>query len=167
MSESYVECLVKGRPNTKAKALMILFIVLAAAAFVAMFVLGGKWWLFIFVIGFGVGIYFSSQYTSVEYEYLYVDKELVVDKIFNQSSRKRVATYSLEKVQIIAPVGSRHLDNFGKLSTNPKDYSSADKDLQDVKYVMIYEGQEQVLFSPNEALVKIMKNAAPRKVYSE
>lgn len=166
MSESYVECLVKGRPNTKAKLLMILCIILAAAAFIAMFLLGGKWWLFIIVIGFVVGIYFSSQYTRVEYEYLYVDKELVIDKIYNESRRKRVATYSFDKIQVIAPVGSRHLDNFGKLSTNPKDFSAVD-DSQGGKYVMFFEGQEQVLISPNEALVKIMKNAAPRKVYSE
>ena len=166
MSEAYVECLVKGRPNTKARLLMILLIVLGAAAFVAMFITG-RWWILIFVIGFGVGIYYASQYIAVEYEYLYIDKELVVDKIYNQSRRKRIATYEFDKVQVIAPVKSYHLDNFGKLSTNPKDFSAPVTEGPDGTYVLFYEGKEQVLFTPSEELVKIMKNAAPRKVYSD
>ncbi len=166
MSEAYVECLVKGRQNTLAKTLMFFFIALTGASVVCAFYFGALW-LLIFAIGFSIGIYFSSQYINIEYEYLYIDKELVIDKIYNQAKRKRVATYSFDKVQVIAPIKSYHLDNFGKLSAKPKDYSIGYEAQPDLRYVMFYEGQEQVLFSPNEALVKIMKNAAPRKVFSD
>ena len=166
MSDAYIECLVKGRPNTLAKALRVLFIVLLAATVVAMFITG--WFvLLIVVIAFGVGIYVSSQYTDVEYEYLYIDKELVIDKIYNQAKRKRVATYDFDKVLVIAPIGSYHLDNFGKLSDKPKDYSIGIEEQPDKRFVIFYEGKEQILISPNEELVKIMKNAAPRKVFSD
>ncbi|MBR1860737.1 MAG: hypothetical protein IJ796_02595 [Lachnospiraceae bacterium] len=166
MSESYVECLVKARQNVMAKALMILLIVLGVAALIAAF-LFGLFWLIIFAIGFGIGAYFAARYINVEYEYLYIDKELVIDKIYNQEKRKRIATYSFDKIQVIAPVKSYHLANFGKLSDKPKDYSIGYEEQPDLRYVLFYEGQEQVLFSPNEELVKIMKNAAPRKVFSD
>jgi len=32
---------------------------------------------------------------------------------------------------------------------------------------MYYEGGEKILLSPNEELVKVLKNMAPRKVFSE
>ncbi len=166
MAESYVECLVKGRPNNGARALMIFLYVLAGLIVVATF-LFGKLWLLLFAIGAGVGGYFAGKRVYVEYEYLYIDKELVIDKIYNQEKRKRIATYSFDKVQVIAPIKSYHLDNFGKLSAKPKDYSIGYEEQPDKRYVMFYEGQEQVLISPNEDLVKIMKNAAPRKVFSD
>ncbi len=166
MSESYVECLVKGRQNTGAKVLMI-FLIILAAGLVGVALLLGIFWLIILAIGAGVGAYFAGQYVYVEYEYLYIDKELVIDKIYNQAKRKRIATYSFDKVQVIAPIKSYHLDNFGKLSDKPKDYSIGFEDQPDLRYVMFYEGKEQVLLSPNEDLVKIMKNAAPRKVFSD
>ncbi|MCR4616752.1 MAG: DUF6106 family protein [Lachnospiraceae bacterium] len=166
MSEAYVECLVKGRPNTLAKVLKILLIVLAVLTVAAMILLA-KFWMFFIAVLFGIGAYIISQYTDVEYEYLYIDKELVIDKIYNQAKRKRVATYSFDKVIVIAPIKSYHLDNFGKLSDKPKDYSIGYEEQPDLRYVMFYEGKEQIIFSPNEELVKIMKNAAPRKVFSD
>lgn len=166
MSEAYVECLVKGRPNNAAKAgkiaLIVVAVLLVAAAILT------RWYLLMFLaIGAGVGAYFVSQYTDVEYEYLYIDKELVIDKIFNQAKRKRIATYDFAKVQVIAPIKSYHLDNFGKVSDKAKDYSIGTVEQPDLRYVLFYEGQEQVIFSPNEELVKIMKNAAPRKVFND
>ena len=52
------------------------------------------------------------MYTDLEYEYLYLDKELSVDKIMAKSKRKRVGTYSLDRMEVFAPVYSYHLDNF-------------------------------------------------------
>lgn len=166
MNESYVECLIKSRPNVKAQALRIVLII-AAVASVGAAIWFGRMWLFLFAIAAGIGIYFASQYIEVEYEYLYIDKELVIDRIYNQAKRKRVATYSLDKVEVIAPIKSYHLDNYGKLSDKPIDYSVGVEEQPDRRYVMFYEGRQQILFSPNEELVKIMKNAAPRKVYND
>lgn len=163
MSESYVECLIKGKQNGKAKALRVLFIVLALASAVAGIMFSGYFFIAVAVMAFGV--YISSQYIEVEYEYLYLDKELTIDRIYNQSNRKRVAVYNFEKVEVIAPIKSYHLDNFGKVRSDAKDYSIGFEDKPDLRYVMFCEGKEQVIISPNEAMVKAMKNAAPRKVF--
>ena len=102
-----------------------------------------------------------------EYEYLYLDKELSVDKIMAKSKRKRVGTYSLDRMEVFAPVYSYHLDNFKNRQVKEKDYSIGEVLQPDGRYAMYYEGGEKILLSPNEELVKVLKNMAPRKVFSE
>ena len=43
---------------------------------------------------------------NVEYEYLYVNGELDIDKIFSMSTRKNVASYQISQLEIMAPAGS-------------------------------------------------------------
>lgn len=117
--------------------------------------------------GAGVGAYFLNMYTDLEYEYLYLDKELSVDKIMAKSKRKRVGTYSLDRMEVFAPVYSYHLDNFKNRQVKEKDYSIGEVLQPDGRYAMYYEGGEKILLSPNEELVKVLKNMAPRKVFSE
>ena len=145
MSDSYVECLVKAKQPTWAKILKVLLIALTVLSCLVMFV---------FII-------------FLEYEYLYLDKELSVDKIMAKSKRKRVGTYSLDRMEVFAPVYSYHLDNFKNRQVKEKDYSIGEVLQPDGRYAMYYEGGEKILLSPNEELVKVLKNMAPRKVFSE
>ena len=164
MSDSYVECLVKAKQPTWAKILKVLLIALTVLSCLVMFVF------IIFLpvaLAAGVGAYFLNMYTDLEYEYLYLDKELSVDKIMAKSKRKRVGTYSLDRMEVFAPVYSYHLDNFKNRQVKEKDYSIGEVLQPDGRYAMDYEGGEKILLSPNEELVKVLKNMAPRKVFSE
>ena len=99
MSDSYVECLVKAKQPTWAKILKVLLIALTVLSCLVMFVF------IIFLpvaLAAGVGAYFLNMYTDLEYEYLYLDKELSVDKIMAKSKRKRVGTYSLDRMEVFA-----------------------------------------------------------------
>lgn len=165
MSDAYVECLVQTRTAGWKKFLRGLLIALTVFFAIVMFVLPP---LFILAVAFGVGAYFSSRFTEIEYEYLYLDKEIVVDKVMAKSKRKRIATYSLDRMEVLAPVKSYHLDNFGRRdNAKVKDYSIGEELQPDRRYVMYYEGGEKILLSPSEEMVKVMKNAAPRKVFSD
>ena len=115
----------------------------------------------------GVGAYFVNMFTDLEYEYLYLDKELVVDKIMAKTKRKRIATYHLDRIEILAPIKSYHLDNYKNRSAKVKDYSIGEELKPDKRFVMFYEGGEKILLSPSEELIKIMKNVAPRKIFSD
>ena len=164
MSDSYVECLVKAKQPTWAKILKVLLIVLTVLCCLLMFV-------FIIFLPIalvaGVGAYFLNMYTDLEYEYLYLDKELSVDKIMAKSKRKRVGTYGVDRMEIFAPVFSYHLDNYKNRQVKVKDYSVGEALQPDGRYAMYYEGGEKIIFSPNEELVKVLKSVAPRKVFSE
>ena len=76
-------------------------------------------------------------------------------------------TYSLDRMEVFAPVYSYHLDNFKNRQVKEKDYSIGEVLQPDGRYAMYYEGGEKILLSPNEELVKVLKNMAPRKVFSE
>ena len=103
MSESYIECLVKAKGSPVFKILRFLMYVLAGVGLVSMF-LGSGILGVLCVLAFGVGGYYVGMLADVEYEYLYMDKEISVDRILAQSRRKRMDTYSMDRVEIMAPV---------------------------------------------------------------
>lgn len=166
MSEAYVECLVKAKPSILGKFFKYLLIMLRVALALLMF-LTMNVILMILAVVTGVGAYFVNLFTDLEYEYLYLDKELVIDKVMAKSRRKRVATYSLDKVEILAPIKSYHLDNYKNRNVKQKDYSIGIEEKPDLRYAMYYEGGEKLLLSPSPEMIKIMKNVAPRKVFSD
>ena len=43
---------------------------------------------------------------DLEYEYLYVNGDIDVDKIMSKQKRKHCASYSLENLEVMAPTGS-------------------------------------------------------------
>lgn len=165
MSDVYVECLVQTKPSAVRKFLKFLLIGLTVFFAVIMFVIPLA---FIPAVAFGVGAYFANMFSEIEYEYLYLDKEIVIDKVLAKSKRKRVATYSLDRIEILAPIKSYHLDNFGRRdNAKVKDYSIGEELQPDRRYVMYCEGGEKILLSPSEEMIKVMKNVAPRKIFSD
>lgn len=166
MSEAYIECLVKAKPSMLGKFFKVLLYLLTAILLILM-LLTMSIIIFILAIVAGVGAYFVGMYTDLEYEYLYLDKELTIDKVMGKSKRKRVAVYQLERMEIFAPIKSYHLDNFRNRQTKDKDYSIGYEEQPDLRYAMYYEGGERLILSPSPEMVKIMKNAAPRKVFSD
>ena len=45
------------------------------------------------------------QWTDIEYEYLYLDKEITIDKIMAKTRRKRVLSISVDKIEILSASG--------------------------------------------------------------
>ena len=157
MNESYVECLVAKKTSSAMKALQVFLIVLAVIFFL-LSMLNALMWL-------GVGAYFTSLNASVEFEYLYVDKEISVDKILNKTKRKKVEKFETESMEIFAPINSWHLDNMKNRQLKVTDYSSGVAGQPDRRYVMIYSGDRKIIFEPSEAMVKALQSVAPRKVF--
>ncbi len=96
MNESYKELLVKK--DRGIKETLIRFLSLLPTVFLGFLTfVTGNMIFFIIVIALGVLDYFVFQWTDIEYEYLYLDKEISVDKIMAKTRRKRVATLSVER----------------------------------------------------------------------
>lgn len=165
MSESYVECLIKHKTPTVKVFLRILFIVLCVL-FVLMILMVGLPALLMAIVC-GALSYFMALECSVEYEYLYVDRELSIDKISAQRKRKTVEKLNMEKIEILAPVNSWHLDEYKNRQLKQKDYSVGYEAQPDKRYMLIYNNEMRVLLSPNTALIAAMKNVAPRKVFTD
>lgn len=164
MNESYKELLVKKDMGMKEKALRVIALV-PTIVLGLLTLLTGNIILFIIVVGLGVLDYFVFQWTDIEYEYLYLEKELTIDKIMAKTRRKRVLTLDMNKLEILAPVKSYQLDSFKNRDVKAEDYS-AGRDLPEQKlYVMYYDGNHKYLFNLTDDFAKTIKQIAPRKVF--
>mgnify|MGYP006928122122 CR=1 FL=1 len=162
MNESYVECLVAKKPSGGLAVLKIVLIVVTVIGFIGGMVLLP---LLIVAVAAGVGAYFASMHANMEYEYLYVDREISVDKIFNKTRRKRAEKFEVDRMEIFAPINSWHMDDYKNRQFKTTDYSSGVAGQPDRRYVMIYNGEKKVIFEPSEAMVKAIQSVAPRKVF--
>lgn len=164
MSESYVECLVKKKTSPVARFFYVFLIVLTVIFVLVMFVFPLA---FVAAVIAGVAAYFVRLRTDLEYEYLYLDKEITVDKVMAKSRRKRVATYSVDRMEILAPIHSYHLGDYKNRNVKVIDYSIGEELQPDLRYAAYYEGGVKLILSPSPELVRAVKNVAPRKVFTE
>ena len=164
MSETYVECLVARKPSMVMTFLKIFLIMMTAV-----FLLIGL----IYFVGLivavvaGIGAYFATMNANLEYEYLYVDKEISIDKVMAKSRRKKAGAYSIEQMEIFAPLNSHRLDSYRNRDAKTVDYSSGIAAQPERRYMMVCNGGTRVSLEPNEALIKAVQNVAPRKVFTD
>ncbi|WP_455619321.1 DUF6106 family protein [Eisenbergiella sp.] len=163
--ETYVECMVKKKASGLMSALKVLLIGITVITGLLGF-MGLIVFLIIAVVA-GVGAYFVSLNANLEYEYLYVDKQLTVDKIMARTRRKKVETFDLERMEILAPIKSWHLDDYKNRQLKDVDYSSGVEQQPDIRYSLIYNGEKRVIFEPNAEMVAAIKSIAPRKVFTD
>lgn len=166
MSENYVECLIKGKGSVGFSLLKYVLYFVACLG-VASLLFGTGILGVIVALAAGYGGYYVGMLAKVEYEYLYLDRELTIDKVLNQTMRKPVGTFTMDKMEILAPIKSWRLDNYKNRQTVDKDYSIGVEEKPDKRYVFYYEGGQRIIISPSEEMVKVMKNANPRKVFSD
>ncbi|HBA70524.1 MAG TPA: hypothetical protein DCZ40_14390 [Lachnospiraceae bacterium] len=166
MSETYVECLVKKKTSTVMLFLKILTIVMAVV-----FILAGLglifWPALLAGVIMAVAAYFIVMNADLEYEYLYLDKEITIDKVMAKAKRKRVTKYEIESMEILAPIKSWHLDEYKNRTVKTVDYSSGVEKQPDLRYAMYYDGGIKVILEPSMEMVKAIKNIAPRKVFTD
>ncbi len=167
MSESYIEVMVQRKPSGAMLFLKYLLMGLAVVVFFGSFLTGIGTLGLIVAIALGVGSYFVGMYASVEYEYLYLDKEITIDKVLNKAKRKRVGTYQVDKMEILAPINSYHLDSYRNRQVKEFDYSSGIAGQRETRYCFYYEGSQKIIIEPNDEFIKLVKNVAPRKVFSD
>lgn len=166
MNESYNELLVKKEQDGKQKLLRIICVIPTVLCGCLTF-LTGNMFLFIFTIIMGAADYFIYQWTDIEYEYLYIDREISIDKIFAKSRRKRVCTIDIHKIEILAPAGSYHLDAYKNRNVKATDYS-AGKDVDGMRlYHMYYEGNRKFILNLTDEFAGNVRGIEPRKVFTD
>lgn len=163
MSETYVECLVKHKSSIIGVILKWVLI-LATVFFGFMGILGATIPLIIAVVT-GVMAYFINMGSTLEYEYLYLDKEITIDKIMNRTKRKKIEVLEVDRIEIIAPINSHQLDGYRNRTDKTVDYSIGEVKQPDGRFVMYYNGDRRIIMSPSPELLKAIRTVAPRKVF--
>ena len=101
---------------------------------------------------------------NVEFEYVFFNGDLDIDKIMDMQSRKRVFSTNVKDMEVIAPTGSVELHRYQRTKT--LDFSTQNPEDKTYEMVTLFKGETvKVIFNPNEKILDGMKNMAPRKVF--
>ncbi|MDO4522579.1 MAG: DUF6106 family protein [Eubacteriales bacterium] len=166
MSDLYTELIVK-RKMTAADSIKKYLLLTATAVAAVLTLLTGLSIVFLLAtIALGVADYFVIPTLDVEFEYLYVNGELDIDKIMSKQKRKRAYSTDISELELLAPSRSHALDYYNN-QKNLKTYDFSSGAADQVSYTMIVkkdQGLERVIFEPNDTILKDMKRVKPREV---
>ncbi|HJC11277.1 MAG TPA: hypothetical protein H9935_10815 [Candidatus Blautia merdigallinarum] len=165
MTDLYSELLVKKEQTVKDQAIKILLIFFIVFTAIAGLLLTPLAW--VLTIALGVAAYFVMPLLDLEYEYVFVNGELDIDRIASKSKRKRMKSFDLAKMEIMAPVNSHRMD-YQNHNTNMKvlDFSSGNS--QHKIFAMIIPDEKdvyRVLLEPDKELLDNIARSCPRKVF--
>ena len=111
----------------------------------------------------GIAWYFLHQNADVEFEYIHTNGDFDIDKVISNSSRKRVVSVDLGRVDIIAPVGSPELERFEGLKK--ADYSAKDSENPPYGMVCMVKGNRKLLLLQlDDKMLASLKKWMPNKV---
>lgn len=113
------------------------------------------------------GAYAAGLRIQIDYEYSLVDRELRIARIQNKERRKYLGALDLDKMEILAPAGSRYLDDWkSRKAEKLQDYTDG---TQNGRYVLWMEGNAEYLLTLEgeeaQTLLSEVKRFAPRKVW--
>ena len=162
MGDTYKEILVKRKKSIIYVIIKFVLIFIAIALILYPTLLGVLMAAIVLFVA-----YLVHLNSDIEFEYLYLEKELSIDRIMAKSKRTSVATYQLEKMEIIAVEGSHHLDSYKSKDAQYKtrDFSSKGEGNEYDRYVIYYEGSEKVIIEAPVEFIRVIYNNAPRKVF--
>lgn len=163
MNEAYFEIMIKKqcKPQMKiftlaARILGCCFLFLGLLGILLAFLPG----IFCLILS-----YFLNLYQTVEFEYLYVDKELQIDRILGRTKRKRLETLDLLQLEILAPGNSHELDRYHSRKMEMRDYTSGSSKDGKGYYTLVINGR-MIHLEPTQDLVKTIQMISPRKVFT-
>ncbi|MGN8630015.1 DUF6106 family protein [Blautia sp. HCP3S3_G3] len=165
MSDLYYELLVKKETTAmdRVKKFGLIFLT-------AVFVFGGLFispLLLLVALALGIACYFIIPSTDLEFEYLFVNGELDIDKVMAKTKRKKVISLDVAQADLIAPVNSHRMDYYnGNQKMKTMDFSSGNPEHK--RFAMITRvGTEscRVIIEPDEKMALSIKNSAPSKVF--
>ena len=154
MEESYIEWLVKRKDPIYALPVKIIMVLVCAfSVLLALQTVIGV----VIMTAAGIGTYFIFLNLSVEYEYLFAEGGLRID-------RKKAFDCEKDDVQLIAPVDSYMLKDYAKQGMKVMDCTSG-KQGAEVYALMYQKGADtmKVLIEPNEKMLAAMRRTFPRK----
>lgn len=106
------------------------------------------------------------RYYDAEYEYIFVDKSMDVDRIMARSSRRRMGSYDFSKLEIMAYAGHDKLETYERMNCKTCNYASGYN--PDKEYVVFINNNGEMIkliIEPNEKIIDVIKHIDSRKVF--
>lgn len=176
MEEVFCEQIVEDERHSRGVALRVLLLVLAIGVpAVIWFIPVLREYVFFFLVIVSItAVLFFWRRCFNEYEYIFTDGQLDVDRIFNRGSRKHLGTIQAHEIMLIAPATYQSYEKYFKTSYDINIDASnhimkEDKDKIGKYYLLARKGDKtiKILFQPNSQMLSLLKKYAPHKVIME
>lgn len=160
MSDYYTEQLVKKKTSGKDIMIKSLLVAVTVMSFLIVPLIP---FLLIVPVLLIVLDYFMFRRLDLEYEYLYVNGDLDIDKIMGKQKRKRIFSMNISELELLAPMGAGELNQYRNAKV--LDFSSQMPNARCYVMVIAKNGQQtKVIFEPEQVILEGMRMLAPRKV---
>lgn len=117
------------------------------------------------LVAVGWGALIIIRRFNVEYEYIFTNGELDIDKIFNKSKRKSALSIDVRKFVVMVNRNRSDLNSEIGNINETLDYSTGN--LKENSYAAVFEKDGKrvmLLLDPNEVMLDAIKMYIPRKV---
>ncbi|MBP3887175.1 MAG: hypothetical protein J6F30_05935 [Cellulosilyticum sp.] len=168
MAEVFKEYLIKQKKSPKDMLAQTGLVIGALVLSGILFVVGGDFIGPLLIVGiiFGAGFLFNKF--SREYEYILTNNELDIDVIYNRNSRKRVITFDMKKINLMASIADeRYTNEINRQGM--KVINASDNENKENTYAIITDTEKnglcKILITPNNTLLEELYRQAPNKVY--
>ena len=167
--ETYVEQIIKRTVNKQEITLKNIFLVLMIFFGFMTFFAVKLYFLILFII-FAVLYYTKNKQINTEYEYLYLEGTLEIDRVCFQSKRKKMVALDMSEVQVVAPEGSQKALAYDHGQMSVMRFGSGDADAQ--VFIMMARikdknKQVKIFWEPNRKLLEAMKNNISDRIFTE
>lgn len=163
MNETYAEWLVKRKTPFYANILVgIMALVTLFSIFLAL--TGGVPSVILMFLA-GGATYLIHRNMNLEFEYLFVNTQLSIDKIMGRSKRKKAWEGDMEHIEIAAPSDHHVLRDYAGQNRKKLDFSSQSPGAK--TYTIMYQsGADKlaIVIEPNDKIIKCMRQTSPRKI---
>lgn len=160
MGDFYTEQLIKKQTGMKDVVIKAVLVAMAIVSVLTVFIMPMGLIIPIIVV---VAVWFLITRLNVEYEYLYVNGDLDIDKIMNKSKRKRVFSANVDAMELLAPVDSPRFGQYQ--NARVLNLSSGSPDARLYGLIVSNNGQMiKLIFEPNDTIIEGIFMLAPRKV---
>lgn len=174
--DTFLEYMVKQKTTGKSIALRILIVIGAILLSLILLTIsmlkvlqGFSFFILIAVAGVIYGAWLLFRTFRVEFEYIVTNGEMDIDKILGQQKRKRLVTVNFRDMEIMAPMGGEHKQEFENTSIPKTIDASAMKDEKGAYFIVATckkVGRIRLIFTPDERIIKSAQMVAPRKVFT-
>jgi len=132
---------------------------------VAFLIPGLRSLIYVILIGIIFAMVILLRRFNVEYEYIFTNGELDIDRITNKSKRKRVLSVHVDNFSIMVPISNK---DYGKdVEKYSKLYDVSSGILQENTYAAIFDKdskKNKLIFEPNEKMFDAIRAYIPRKI---
>jgi hypothetical protein len=159
--DNFHEQLVATYKTTAYKLVNAAFYIFAGLALVTLAALP----IFVGSLILAVGAFFLKKTLYVEYEYAFTNGEFDIDKIIEMKKRKRVASFNVKNIELLAQEDSNHIADFANKPDKVINVFPSTTDKK-VYVAMVTGGNErfQLRFVPDEEILNLCFKYNPRAV---